>query len=87
MVNRQELRPTDEVLTGPKDQVEAVVMKGFSRRWPRTFGTPIHSTRFVLVDREGWMRNFLDGSDPELPQKLLMDIGDLCVNLPSVGKN
>ena len=75
-------------LTGPKEQVETVVMKGFLQALAREpSGTPIHSTRFVLVDREGWMRNFLDGSDPELPQKLLMDIGDLLRESPSVGKN
>jgi protein SCO1 len=75
-------------LTGPKEQVDTVVMKGFLQALGREpSGTPIHSTRFVLVDREGWMRNFLDGSDPELPQKLLMDIGDLLRESPSVGKN
>ena len=75
-------------LTGPKEQVDTVVMKGFLQALGREpSGTPIHSTRFVLVDRQGWMRNFLDGSDPELPQKLLMDIGDLLRESPSVGKN
>jgi protein SCO1 len=75
-------------LTGPKDQVETVVMKGFLQALAREpSGTPIHSTRFVLVDREGWMRAFLDGNDPELPQKLLMDIGDLLRESPSVGRN
>jgi protein SCO1/2 len=75
-------------LTGPKEQVETVVMKGFLQALGREpSGAPIHSTRFVLVDREGWMRSFLEGSDPELPQKLLMDIGDLLRESPSVRKN
>ena len=75
-------------LTGPKDQIEATVMKGFLQALSREpSGAPIHSTRFVLVDRDGWMRGFLDGNDPELAQKLLMDIGDLLREAPSVGKN
>jgi protein SCO1/2 len=74
-------------LTGPKDQLDATVMKGFLQALSREpSGMPIHSTRFVLVDRDGWMRGFLDGNDPELPQKLLMDIGDLLREAASVGK-
>ncbi len=65
-------------LTGPKDQVEAVVQKGFLQALAKEpSGIPIHSTRFVLVDRDGWMRGFQDGNDPEIVQKLLMDIGDI----------
>ena len=75
-------------LTGPKEKVDTVVMKGFLQALSREpSGAPIHSTRFVLVDRDGWMRGFLDGNDPEFPQKLLMDIGDLLRESPSVGKN
>lgn len=75
-------------LTGPKDQIETVVMKGFLQALSREpSGVPIHSTRFVLVDRDGWILGFLDGNDPELPQKLLMDIGDLLRESPSVGRN
>jgi protein SCO1 len=75
-------------LTGPKDQIEATVMKGFLQALSREpSGVPIHSTRFALVDRDGWIRGFLDGNDPELPQKLLMDIGDLLREAPNVGKN
>jgi protein SCO1 len=75
-------------LTGPKDQIDSVVMKGFLQALSKEpSGAPIHSTRFVLVDRDGWMRGFLDGSDPEVAQKLLMDIGDLLREAPSVGRN
>jgi protein SCO1/2 len=75
-------------LTGPRDQIDSVVMKGFLQSLGREpSGAPIHSTRFVLVDHEGWMRNFLDGNDPEVAQKLLMDIGDLLREAPGVRKN
>ena len=40
-------------------------------------GTPAHSTRIVLVDRDGRLRGFQEGNDPEALQKLLMDIGDI----------
>ena len=74
-------------LTGPKDQIETTVMKGFLQALSREpSGAPIHSTRFVLVDRDGWIRAFPDGNDPEIAQKLLMDIGDLLREAPSVGK-
>ena len=74
-------------LTGPKDQIETTVMKGFLQALSREpSGAPIHSTRFVLVDRDGWIRGFPDGNDPEIAQKLLMDIGDLLREAPSVGK-
>jgi protein SCO1/2 len=75
-------------LTGPKDQIDATVMKGFLQALSREpSGMPIHSTRFVLVDRDGWMRGFPDGNDPELAQKLLMDIGDLLREAPNRGRN
>lgn len=65
-------------LTGPRDEVEAAITKGFLQALGKEpAGTPIHSTRFVLVDRDGWMRGFRDGNDPEIVQKLLMDIGDV----------
>ena len=74
-------------LTGPKDQIETTVMKGFLQALAKEpSGAPVHSTRFVLVDRDGWIRGFPDGNDPEIAQKLLMDIGDLLREAPGVGK-
>lgn len=65
-------------LTGPKDKIDALVVKGFLQALSKEAdGMPIHSTRFVLVDREGSMRGFRDGNDPEIVQKLLMDIGEV----------
>ncbi len=65
-------------LTGPKDKIEETVSKGFLQALAKEpSGMPVHSTRFILVDRDGWMRGFQDGNDPEVVQKLLMDIGDV----------
>ncbi len=71
-------------LTGPKDQMEALVVKGLLQPLAKEpDGTPAHSTRFILVDRDGWLRGFQDGNDPELVQKVLMDIGDLLREKPT----
>lgn len=65
-------------LTGPSDTVHDVVTKGFLQALGKdNDGAPMHSTRFIVVDRDGWIRGFQDGNDPELVQKLLVDIGDL----------
>lgn len=65
-------------LTGPKDKVEETITKGFLQALAKEeSGMPIHSTRFILVDRDGWMRGFQDGNDEEVVQKLLMDIGEI----------
>lgn len=73
-------------LTGDKDEVERVVMKGFLQALAKDqAGLPIHSTRFVLVDRDGWIRSFRDGTDPEVVQKLLMDIGAVLREPPKHG--
>lgn len=71
-------------LTGPKPEMEALIVKGLLQPLEKEAdGMPIHSTRFVLVDREGQLRGFQDGNDPEVVQKLLMDIGDLLRESPA----
>ena len=65
-------------LTGTKEDIESIVVKGLLQPLAtEPDGTPAHSTRIVLVDREGRLRGYHDGMDPEAVQKLLMDIGDL----------
>lgn len=65
-------------LTGPRDAMDQVITKGFLQALGQApDGLPMHSTRFVLVDRYGWIRGLQDYDDPELKQKLLMDIGEL----------
>ena len=71
-------------LTGPTDKVQNVVVKGFLQALSKDDeGAPLHSTRFIVIDREGWIRSFQDGNDPELVQKLLLDIGDLLRERPT----
>lgn len=71
-------------LTGSKEDIDSLSGNGLLRPLAgEVGGTPVHSTCLVLVDREGRLRGFEDGSDPEVVQKLLMDIGDLMRENPS----
>ena len=65
-------------LTGTPDEINAIVVKGLLQPLSKEpDGTPAHSQRFVIVDGEGWIRGFRDGEDPEVLQKLMVDIGEL----------
>jgi len=65
-------------LTGSPEDVRALLVKGLLQSLAvAPDGTPEHTTRFVVVDGQGWMRALQDGTDPEVVQKLLIDIGSL----------
>lgn len=66
-------------LTGPKEQLDTVITKGFLQALGKDAdGMPMHSTRFVLVDRNGWIRGFPESTgNPNLIPKLLTDIDEL----------
>ena len=65
-------------LTGPREQIDKVVTKGFMQALGQDpNGLPMHSTRFLVVDRNGWIRALESKDDPQLVSKLLMDIDDL----------
>jgi protein SCO1 len=65
-------------LTGPLEQIKDVTIKGFLQALNKgSDGLPMHSTRFILVDRNGQIRGFQDSSDPKLIEKLLANIKTL----------
>lgn len=65
-------------LTGPKAKITEVITKGMLLPLGQeSDGTPMHSVRFLVIDRNGWIRRLQDGTDPALVQKLLMDIREL----------
>jgi protein SCO1/2 len=65
-------------LTGPKKEIDAFTTKGMLQVLATDpAGVPTHSTRFLLVDREGRIRSARKLEEPELVQKLLIDIGSL----------
>jgi len=59
-------------LTGPIDDVKAVVVKGFRQAMERSGegakANVLHGTHFVLVDRNGIIRGFYESTDKGLVQ-------------------
>lgn len=75
-------------LTGTPDAIQKIVVTGLLQPLAKEpDGTPAHSSRIVLVDREGWLRGYQDGLDPEAVQKLMVDIGELLRENPSATPN
>ena len=73
-------------LTGPKPEIDAFARKGmFQVLVYDDKGVPTHSTRFLVIDRQGRIRKTRNLDEPELVQKLFMDIGDL-LREPMEGK-
>jgi protein SCO1/2 len=66
-------------LTGDKKQIENLAMTGFKGhvQTPGSESDHPQATRFVLVDRDGVIRSYYDGSSEEVVQRLLTDIGSL----------
>jgi len=65
-------------LTGPKKEIDEFTTKGMLQVLATDpAGVPTHSTRFLVVDREGRIRSTRKLEEPELVQKLLIDIGSL----------
>jgi len=65
-------------VTGPPEEVHDLIVKGFLQPLGEgKEGEPVHSTRFVVVDADGDIRSFREGMDPEVLQKILVDLGGL----------
>jgi len=72
-------------LTGPKQEIRDFTMHGMKQAvGTDPSGALIHSTRFLLIDRNGQIRKTRNLDETELVQKLLMDIGDLLRETPSI---
>lgn len=67
-----------QFLTGPPEAVRNLIQSGFLLPLGEgKEGEPLHSTRFVVVDADGNIRNFREGMDPEVVPKLMLDVGGL----------
>ena len=65
-------------LTGPKSAIQEFTTRGMLQALATdSSGIPTHTTRFLVIDRDGQLRKTRNLDEPELVQKLLMDIGDL----------
>ncbi|MEI8292857.1 MAG: SCO family protein [bacterium] len=71
-------------LTGTPDAIQKIVVNGLLQPIAKEpDGVPAHSTRIVIVDGAGWLRGYHEGLDPEVVQKLMVDIGELLREIPS----
>lgn len=69
-----------DFLTGPRDEIYALTRDGFKLAvsdGSEEKGTPVHSTRFVLIDRRGVIRGYYDALAPDAVTKLLADANHL----------
>lgn len=65
-------------VTGPLEKIAAFTQQGMKQSLVSTSGEmPNHSTRFLVVDQNGMIRSCHDVTDPEMAQKVLLDVGSL----------
>jgi protein SCO1 len=65
-----------DFLTGSKTAIYDLSQKGFKLAvsdGSQEMGTPVHSTRMILVDRHGEIRGYYDATMPDAITKLLAD--------------
>jgi protein SCO1/2 len=69
-----------DFLTGPRDAIHSLSRDGFKlglSDGAEEDGGPVHTTRFVLVDRHGTIRGYYDALAPDAVTKLLADANHL----------
>ena len=74
-----------DFLTGPKPQIYDLSVKSFKlgvSDGGGDDGQPVHSTRFVLVDRRGQIRGYYDALAPDGVTKVLADASHLLREQP-----
>lgn len=74
-----------DFLTGSRDTIYSLSKDGFKlgvSDGSEEEGIPIHSTRFVLVDRRGTIRGYYDALAPDAVTKLLADTNHLLREQP-----
>jgi protein SCO1/2 len=74
-----------DFLTGPRAAIYSLSKDGFKlgiSDGSEAEGVPIHSTRFVLVDRRGTIRGYYDALAPDAVTKLLADANHLLREQP-----
>ena len=71
-------------LTGPQSTLYQLSRDGFKLAAEENggSGTPVHSTRMVLVDRHGEIRGYYDATEPESMTKLIADTNHLLREQP-----
>jgi protein SCO1/2 len=67
-------------LTGDKQKIDGLVGTGFQLAEHASHSIPhdgIHNTNFILVDANGTIRGYYDGTSKEAVQRILTDVGSL----------
>lgn len=63
-------------LTGPREQMEAAVIKGLFQPWDKGNGSLVsigHSSRFVLIDARGQIRGFYPSTEEGAVERVVND--------------
>jgi len=74
-----------DFLTGPQSTIYDLSRNGFKLAVSdgrEETGTPVHSTRMVLVDRHGDIRGYYDATEPDAVTKLVADTSHLLREQP-----
>ena len=74
-----------DFLTGAREEIYDLSRNGFKlgiADGAGENGTPVHSTRMILVDRRGTIRGYYDGLEPDTVTKLLADTSHLLREQP-----
>jgi cytochrome oxidase Cu insertion factor (SCO1/SenC/PrrC family) len=74
-----------DFLTGPQSAIYDLSRNGFKLAVSdgrEETGTPVHSTRMVLVDRHGSIRGYYDATEPDAVTKLVADTSHLLREQP-----
>ena len=72
-------------LTGDKAMTYTLVQTGFKLAIAEERNSPepiTHSTKLVLIDREGWVRGFYEGVGQDQTEQLIKDIDKLLAEKP-----
>jgi protein SCO1 len=71
-----------DFLTGPQSTIYNLSRDGFKLAVGEEKGVPIHSTRMILVDRNGAIRGYYDAVEPDAVTKLVADTTHLLREQP-----
>jgi protein SCO1 len=72
-----------DFLTGPQSTIYNLSRNGFKLAVGEEKGVPIHSTRMILVDRNGAIRGYYDAVEPDAVTKLVADTTHLLREQPN----
>jgi protein SCO1 len=72
-------------LTGDKETTYSLVQTGFKLAIAEERNNPepiTHSTKLVLIDREGWVRGFYEGVGQDQTEQMIKDVDKLLAEKP-----